>query len=116
MSKVDIPIAGMDCAECTLHVQHAIAALPGVQSVNVFLAAEKATLRFDPAVLDLAAVSRAVADAGYRVPERGLPQPVAAPMTDFGRRMAGAVCADHGARAVAGRAGAGDRGRLPDFP
>jgi diaminohydroxyphosphoribosylaminopyrimidine deaminase/5-amino-6-(5-phosphoribosylamino)uracil reductase len=34
---LEIPISGMDCAECTQHVRHAIEKLPGVQSVNVFL-------------------------------------------------------------------------------
>lgn len=45
---LEIPIAGMDCAECTMHVQHAIEKLPGVQSVNVFLGTEKAVLKLDP--------------------------------------------------------------------
>ena len=33
---IEVPVRGMDCAECTQHVQHAIAALPGVQNVEVF--------------------------------------------------------------------------------
>ncbi len=72
MSEVkrrDVPIAGMDCAECTAHVRNAIAALPGVQSVDVFLASEKASLRYDPALVDLAAIRKAVEGAGYSVPE-----------------------------------------------
>ena len=44
----EIPILGMDCAECTMHVQRAIAALPGVQSVDVLLGAEKAIIQLDP--------------------------------------------------------------------
>ncbi len=40
----EVPIAGMDCAECTLHVQHAIEKLPGVQKVDVFLGSEKALI------------------------------------------------------------------------
>jgi Cd2+/Zn2+-exporting ATPase/Cu+-exporting ATPase len=46
----------MDCAECTLHVQHAIAALPGVQSVDVLLGAEKAIIRLDPEMVNLDAI------------------------------------------------------------
>jgi Cd2+/Zn2+-exporting ATPase/Cu+-exporting ATPase len=87
LKTVEIPISGMDCAECTLHVQHAIAALPGVQSVNVFLASEKASLRFDPVVLDLSAVRRAVESAGYHVPEVGLPKAETSAAADFGRRV-----------------------------
>ena len=45
---LEIPISGMDCAECTQHVQHAIEKIPGVQSVNVFLATEKAIVQLDP--------------------------------------------------------------------
>jgi len=68
LQTVEIPVAGMDCAECTRHVQHAIAALPGVESVQVFLAAEKAVVRLDRAKVDLPAISQAVAAAGYQVP------------------------------------------------
>ena len=58
----------MDCADCTLHVKRAIAALPGVDSVEVFLASEKAVVSLDPRVVDLPAIRKAVAGAGYSVP------------------------------------------------
>ena len=29
---LEVPIIGMDCTECTMHVKKAIAALPGVKS------------------------------------------------------------------------------------
>lgn len=66
--EVQVPIAGMDCAECTLHVQHAIAALPGVQKVDVLLASEKAVITFDPAQVDIPMIRDAVERAGYSVP------------------------------------------------
>ncbi|MBE3558283.1 MAG: cation-translocating P-type ATPase [Ktedonobacteraceae bacterium] len=66
---LELPIAGMDCAECSQHVQQALAALPGVQDVQVFLTTEKALLRIDPAQVDLPALRKAVKDAGYSVPE-----------------------------------------------
>ena len=47
LKTVEVPIRGMDCADCTRHVQHAIANLPGVESVEVFLASEKAVVRLD---------------------------------------------------------------------
>ncbi|HKZ03035.1 MAG TPA: heavy metal-associated domain-containing protein, partial [Pyrinomonadaceae bacterium] len=65
---LEISVGGMDCAECTEHVQHAIAALPGVESVNVFLASEKAVVRLDPARVDVPAIRKAVEGAGYSVP------------------------------------------------
>ncbi len=62
-----LKIGGMDCAECAGHVQHAIAALPGVESVNVFLSSEKAVVRLDPALVDLPHIRQAVEKAGYSV-------------------------------------------------
>src|SRR6266851_269964 len=68
-TKLEIPVQGMDCAECTLHVQHALAALPGVEDVHVLLSSEKAVLQIDPALVDLPTIRKAVAGAGYTVPE-----------------------------------------------
>jgi len=63
-----IPIAGMDCAGCATHVREAIAALPGVVSVDVQLGAERAIVRLDPTRVGLPAIRTVVAEAGYRVP------------------------------------------------
>lgn len=79
---VEIPIQGMDCAECTLHVQRAIAALPGIQSVDVFLASEKAVVRLDPGQVDMSSIRQAVESAGY-----SLDQPAAHPLGDFTHRV-----------------------------
>ena len=65
---IEVPILGMDCAECTRHVQKAIAAVPGVRAVDVLLATEKAIVRLDPVRVDRQAISRAVEGAGYKVP------------------------------------------------
>ena len=54
---VEVPIAGMDCADCARHVQHAIAELPGVESVDVLLGSEKAVVLLDPALVALPAIS-----------------------------------------------------------
>jgi P-type Cu+ transporter len=65
---IDVPITGMDCASCARQVQGAIAALPGIASVEVLLAAEKAVVQLDPARVGLAAIRQAVEGAGYSVP------------------------------------------------
>jgi len=62
----------MDCADCTMHVRHAIAALPGVEAVDVFLASEKAVVRLDPSLVGLPAIQRAVEGAGYHALEPDL--------------------------------------------
>lgn len=83
---LQIPIAGMDCAECTEHVHKAITALPGVSDVNVLLATEKAIVRLDPALVDLKMIRQAVQGAGYSVPETSAHQADAPSMRDFTRR------------------------------
>lgn len=65
---IDVPIRGMDCHECTLHVQRAIAALDGVQAVDVFLSSEKARIALDPERVNLERIREAVEQAGYSVP------------------------------------------------
>src|SRR5438876_10319550 len=68
-TQLEVPVCGMDCAECTQHVQRALAALPGVEDVRVFLSSEKAVLQIDPAQVDLPTIRKAVEGAGYHVPE-----------------------------------------------
>jgi Cu+-exporting ATPase len=64
---IELPVRGMDCAECSQHVQHALAVIPGVESVTVLLASAKAVLRLDPAQVPLSALAQAVKAAGYEV-------------------------------------------------
>lgn len=90
---LEIPISGMDCTECTQHVQHAIEKLPGVQSVNVFLGTEKAVVKLDPSQVDLSAIRTAVHGAGYDVPASdvipagGSPKVDPVSMDDFNRQL-----------------------------
>src|SRR5437868_6777306 len=66
---IELPIGGMDCAECTQAVQLALAALPGVHEVRVLLSSEKAIVEIDPALVDVPQLSLAVEGAGYTVSE-----------------------------------------------
>jgi P-type Cu+ transporter len=63
---VEVPIRGMDCAECAQHVQAALCALPGVRSAQVLLSAEKAILQLDPHQVDDAAIRQAVVGPAMR--------------------------------------------------
>ncbi|HID62071.1 MAG TPA: heavy metal translocating P-type ATPase, partial [Anaerolineae bacterium] len=65
--KVTLPIGGMTCASCVAHVERALAKTPGVLSVNVNLATEKATVEYIPTVTGLPDFRRAVAEVGYEV-------------------------------------------------
>jgi P-type Cu+ transporter len=83
---MEFPVQGMDCAECALHVQHAIEKLPGVTSADVLLGAEKAIVRLDPALVDMPSLRRAVEGAGYHVPDRDARQETVA-QGNFTRRV-----------------------------
>jgi P-type Cu+ transporter len=60
---MDLPVGGMSCASCVGRVEDAIRAVPGVTSVNVNLAAERARVELGHA--DPGAVVAAVEAAGY---------------------------------------------------
>ena len=87
LKTLEVPISGMDCAECTQHVQHAIAKLPGVQSVDVFLSTEKAVVQLDPGLVQMSDIHGAVQGAGYDVPVSNAPQPAPISMEDFNRKL-----------------------------
>jgi Cd2+/Zn2+-exporting ATPase/Cu+-exporting ATPase len=87
-TKLEVPVQGMDCAECTMHVQHALAALPGVEDVHVLLSSEKAVLQIDPSQVDLLTIRKAVEGAGYTVPEQAPSmeaRPTSKPLATFTR-------------------------------
>lgn len=58
----DLAIEGMTCASCVARVERALLSVAGVASATVNLATERATVTGS---IDLAALIRAVADAGY---------------------------------------------------
>jgi Cu+-exporting ATPase len=82
---VEVPIQGMDCVECTQHVKGALADLPGVDSVDVYLAAEKAVLRLDSELVDMGTIRKAVLAAGYSVPEVEDDTSLDSPLQEFTR-------------------------------
>jgi copper chaperone CopZ len=63
MDKKTIEIAGMNCGHCVMSVKKALGKLPGVTVEDVKIGA--ATLELDPAVTSLAAIHKAIADAGF---------------------------------------------------
>jgi Cu+-exporting ATPase len=64
---LDLPVQGMTCAACAARIEKALNRLPGVQAA-VNLAAEKASIRFDPSRSAPADLVSAVQRAGYQVP------------------------------------------------
>jgi Cu+-exporting ATPase len=63
----------MTCASCANFVERALKKTPGVQSAQVNLATEKATVAFTPGLADRARLKAAVEAAGYQVAEAAAP-------------------------------------------
>jgi len=68
---VEIYVTGMDCADCTVQVRKSIERLPGVNSVEVYLGAEKAVVQINPERVQVGQLKRAVEKAGYSVLNSG---------------------------------------------
>jgi copper chaperone len=67
MNEIILSVTGMTCGGCVNSVQKVLAALPGVQSVEVTLSPGQARVVVDPARVDRAALAQAVIDAGFGV-------------------------------------------------
>lgn len=67
MNEIILSVTGMTCGGCVNSVQRVLAALPGVQRVEVTLDPGQARVVFDPARIDRATLAQAVVDAGFGV-------------------------------------------------
>src|SRR3954471_9411452 len=65
--EFELSITGMTCASCVRWVEKAIAKTPGVESVSINLATEKATVRMLRGAVARADIAKAVEAAGYGV-------------------------------------------------
>lgn len=79
LTTLELPIQGMDCADCTRTVQKALTSVPGVTSVDVRLATERAIVQIEPERVNEAMLRTAVERAGYKVPAQAGSQ--ASPVT-----------------------------------
>ncbi|HEX6321117.1 MAG TPA: heavy metal-associated domain-containing protein, partial [Burkholderiales bacterium] len=64
MNLVELDLEGMTCAACAARIEKNLNKLEGVEA-SVNLATEKATVRFEPRALDVAALIQRVRDSGY---------------------------------------------------
>jgi P-type Cu+ transporter len=75
-STCTLDIGGMTCASCVRHVEKALSRIDGVDSAEVNLATEVATVSFDPQTAGLSELTAAVAAVGYTAtPRRADPDP-----------------------------------------
>ncbi|RMD92567.1 MAG: copper-translocating P-type ATPase, partial [Calditrichaeota bacterium] len=66
IQKVTIRIGGMHCAGCVNTVERALKSVQGVTEARVNLATEKAIVSFDPALVSLDDLKKAVENSGYQ--------------------------------------------------
>jgi Cu+-exporting ATPase len=64
MTVVELDLEGMTCAACAARIEKNLNKLEGVEA-SVNLATEKATVRFEPKALDVAALIQRIRDSGY---------------------------------------------------
>jgi copper chaperone len=67
MNTIQLSVTGMTCGGCVNSVQNVLAALPGVQNVEVILNPGQANVVYDPSRIDPAALAQAIIDAGFGV-------------------------------------------------
>ncbi len=68
-ARVELPIAGMTCANCSTTIERNLKRMPGIEQANVNLASEKASVVYNPAMIDIQAMKELVAELGYQVIE-----------------------------------------------
>jgi P-type Cu+ transporter len=71
ISVVELPVRGMDCADCARHVQEALESVDGVDNAQVLLSAERAKVTLRDANLDPDILRLAISRAGYSSPSPG---------------------------------------------
>ncbi len=73
MIELTLPVVGMTCASCVTRIERFLNKADGVGEAVVNLATERATVRYDPAIIDRGRIVAAIEAAGYEV---ATPRPV----------------------------------------
>lgn len=72
MPKKTLKIEGMHCASCAAIINKKVSALPGVKSVDVSYAGEKAKIDFDESALSLSEINKEISQLGYNMLDESL--------------------------------------------
>ena len=67
MKKIELAITGMTCAACAARIEKGLSKLTGVESANVNLATERATISYDPERVAPDDFIRLIRDYGYDI-------------------------------------------------
>ena len=65
MIKETFPVLGMSCVSCASNIEKELQEVPGIKSVVVNFAVEKATVEFDEKKISLAQITEVIKDVGY---------------------------------------------------
>ncbi len=68
-NRIDLPLEGMTCAACASRIGRGLSKLDGVEQADVNFASSKATVLFDPDLVDEIKFKATVEGLGYSVPE-----------------------------------------------
>jgi len=63
--EVDIRLGGLDCADCTVTIEKAVQAMPGVKAAAADFGTARLHVHFDGAVVSLAEITEKVRSLGY---------------------------------------------------
>ncbi|MCC6177386.1 MAG: cadmium-translocating P-type ATPase [Chloroflexi bacterium] len=85
-TSIDLPIAGMDCADEAAHIEAAVGRLAGVHEVRALVAAQRATVTYDPDAVTPAQIVAAIGETGCSVR-----QPAAVDTTTKSQRDVGQI-------------------------
>lgn len=65
--RIELPVAGLTCANCVQAVERALRAVPGVAAATVNLAGGRAFVDYDAGATAISALHEAIKATGYRV-------------------------------------------------
>ncbi|MBC8264608.1 MAG: heavy-metal-associated domain-containing protein, partial [Anaerolineales bacterium] len=74
--QITLPVQGMTCASCVVHVEGALKGVEGVSEANVNLATETASVEFIPEGTEVSQLIAAVRDVGYDVATEKVSLPI----------------------------------------
>jgi P-type Cu+ transporter len=68
VDRIDLPVEGMTCASCVNRVTKGLTKVEGVERADVNLASGRATVVFDPSVVDVTRLRERIESLGYESP------------------------------------------------
>ena len=69
LEKTSLKVEGMSCGHCVMAVRKAVQALPGIRTLEVEVG--KADVEFDPRLVQVEAIARAIGEAGFQASAAG---------------------------------------------